>query len=480
VLEAKRAMTACLREGLRRTLVVQGPLTCCSWCWRPWIAAELGLDGLQLGIMRCGLVGALLHVLCLFGGIVLLYFDRRRGGRRGRGGLPGRQPGPHRDHPAGGPRSYGLGYPLAALLGCAWAYHRLEQTLDDLEYLTFGAQPMAPETSAVESSSASRLMAPRSAGEATLVAALLGLLAAAIVYPLLQVLSVAFLDGGVPTLRPLAAFLGRRLPRGVREHAVAGVLAVVIGSVIAVPLALLTVRYRFPGRTLVTVLGVLPLVDPPFVGAVAFQQILGQSGAVNLLCRRTRVSRSSSWRAFPGGAGAEPPLLSLHPAQYRGALAGLDRSLEEAARTWQLGAPLFRRVLLPLALPATRRERCSRSSRESTTWARPSCSNYTKLLAPQAYVRVTTIGLTDVDGLRDLRHPGGPLVGALRSPRRSWPAASSRRSAGAGSAAGDAGPAGRAGGVGARRAAVGAGLLPHSAFCCCRLPRLEPHALPSV
>ena len=44
-------------------------------------------------------------------------------------------------------------------------------------------------------------------------------------------------------------------------------------------------RYRFPGRTLVTVLGVLPLVIPPFVGAVAFQQILGRSGAVNLLLR---------------------------------------------------------------------------------------------------------------------------------------------------------------------------------------------------
>lgn len=50
-------------------------------------------------------------------------------------------------------RSYGLGYPLAALLGCGWAYHRLEQTLDDLECLTFAAQPMAPEASAVESSS---------------------------------------------------------------------------------------------------------------------------------------------------------------------------------------------------------------------------------------------------------------------------------------------------------------------------------------
>jgi hypothetical protein len=43
----------------------------------------------------------------------------------------------------------------------------------------------------------------RSAGEAALVAALLVLLAAAIVYPFLQVLSVAVLDSGWPTARPL-------------------------------------------------------------------------------------------------------------------------------------------------------------------------------------------------------------------------------------------------------------------------------------
>jgi uncharacterized membrane protein len=145
-------MTACLRDSLRRLLVAQAPLTLLFMALAPWIAAGLGLDGLQLGILRCGLVGALLHVLCLFGGIVLLYFDRRRAAAEVAGVFL-----------AGnavftvitllvGPRSYGLGYPLAALLGCVWAYHRIEQTLDDLEYLTFAGQPMAPEASTVESS----------------------------------------------------------------------------------------------------------------------------------------------------------------------------------------------------------------------------------------------------------------------------------------------------------------------------------------
>ena len=152
VLEAKEAMTSCLRDGVRRLLVVQGPLTLLLMVLAPWITAGLGLDGLQLGIMRCGLVGALLHVLCLFGGIVLLYFDRRRAAAEVAGVFLVANLVFTVITLLVGPRSYGLGYPLAALLGSAWAYHRLEQTLDDLEYLTFATQPMAPAASAIESS----------------------------------------------------------------------------------------------------------------------------------------------------------------------------------------------------------------------------------------------------------------------------------------------------------------------------------------
>jgi len=197
-------------------------------------------------------------------------------------------------------------------------------------------------------------MAHRSAGEATLVAALLALLLAAIAYPLLQVLSVAFLDGGMPTLRPLLAFFARPLFReAFLNTLLAGVLAVVIGSVIAVPLALLTVRYRFPGRALVPVLGVLPLVIPPFVGAVAFQQILGRSGAVNLLLLEHAGFRIPFMEGLTGVVLVQSlhyfPFILLNTAA---ALAGLDRSLEEAAQNLGSSGPrLFRRVLLPLALP---------------------------------------------------------------------------------------------------------------------------------
>jgi len=107
VLEAKRAMTECR--------VVQGPLILLLMVLAPWIAAELGL-----------------------------YFDRRRAAAEVAGVFLAANLLLTVITLLVGPRSYGL--------GCAWAYHRLEQTLDDLEYLTFAAQPMAPEASAVESS----------------------------------------------------------------------------------------------------------------------------------------------------------------------------------------------------------------------------------------------------------------------------------------------------------------------------------------
>lgn len=234
-----------------------------------------------------------------------------------------------------------------------------------------------------------------------MVASLLLLLSVAILYPLLRVLGVAFLDGGWPTAAPLCAFFARPLFReALLNTLLAGALAVVIGSVIAVPLALLTVRYRFPGRTLVGVLGVLPLVIPPFVGAVAFQQVLGRSGTINLLL----LERWGFTVPFMEGLTGVVLVQSLHYFPFillntAAALGGLDRSLEEAAQNLGCsGFRLFRRVLLPLALPGYAAGALLTFIRVIDDLGTPLMLNYTRLLAPQAYVRVTTIGLTDVDG----------------------------------------------------------------------------------
>ena len=90
------------------------------------------------------------------------------------------------------------------------------------------------------------------------------------------------------------------------------------------------------------------------------------------------------------------PFILLNTAA---ALAGLDRSLEEAAQNLgSSGLRLYRRVLLPLALPGYAAGALLTFIRVIDDLGTPLMLNYTRLLAPQAYVRVTTIGLTDVDG----------------------------------------------------------------------------------
>ena len=244
-------------------------------------------------------------------------------------------------------------------------------------------------------------MTRRVGAEGALVWLLLLVLGAAIVYPLLQVLSVAVVVDGRPTVAPLAAFFARPLFREALVNTlVSGVLAVALGSAIAVPLALLSVRYDFPGRGTLTTLGLLPLVIPPFVGAVAFQQILGRSGMVNLLL----LERFGVTVPFMEGLRGVILVQTLHYFPFimlnmAAALAGLDRSLEEAAQNLgSSGFRLFRRILMPLSLPGYAAGALLTFIRVIDDLGTPLMLNYTTLLAPQAYVRVTTVGLTDVDG----------------------------------------------------------------------------------
>jgi iron(III) transport system permease protein len=54
-------------------------------------------------------------------------------------------------------------------------------------------------------------------------------------------------------------------------------------SLIGIPMAYLLGRFDLPGRGLLTTLATLPLIMPPFVGALSFKFLFGQHGTVNLL-----------------------------------------------------------------------------------------------------------------------------------------------------------------------------------------------------
>jgi iron(III) transport system permease protein len=136
-----------------------------------------------------------------------------------------------------------------------------------------------------------------------------------------------------------------------------GLAVTLLTTLLSVPLALLLVRYNFPGKGLLNGLILIPLVLPPFVGAIGMRQLLARFGSLNLLLLHLGViDRPIDWLgggSFWGVVILEA--LHLYPIMYlnlAAALANVDPSLEEAAKN--LGANSFRlftTVTFPLMLP---------------------------------------------------------------------------------------------------------------------------------
>ena len=136
-----------------------------------------------------------------------------------------------------------------------------------------------------------------------------------------------------------------------------GLVVTLFTTCLSLPLALLLVRYNFPGKGLLNGLILIPMVLPPFVGAIGMRQLLARFGSVNLLLLEMGViTQPIDWLgngSFWGVVILES--LHLYPIMYlnlAAALANVDPSLEEAAKN--LGANRFRlftSVTFPLMLP---------------------------------------------------------------------------------------------------------------------------------
>jgi iron(III) transport system permease protein len=136
-----------------------------------------------------------------------------------------------------------------------------------------------------------------------------------------------------------------------------GCVVTVLTAAIALPLSVVVVRYRFPAKSLLTGLLLLPMIMPPFVGAIGMRQVLARFGSLNLLLLRAGlIGAPVDWLGgarFWGVVILE--VLHLYPIMYlnfAAALANVDPSLEEAAvNMGSSGLGLFRRITLPLMMP---------------------------------------------------------------------------------------------------------------------------------
>jgi len=233
-------------------------------------------------------------------------------------------------------------------------------------------------------------------------ALLLAILIGFILYPVLRVLSISLSDDQSNlTLLHFANFFRRPLFREALWNTLwSGLLVVVFGAVLALPLAYVLARYEFRGKLLLQTAATLPLVIPPFVGAVALQLILGRSGMVNLLLLDWFDLSIPFMEGLTGVVLVQTlhffPFILLNTLV---SLANIDSSLEEAGQNLGChGFRLFRRVTLPLMVPGFIAGSLLTFIRAIDDLGTPLMLNYKNLLAPQAYLRITTIGMDDVDG----------------------------------------------------------------------------------
>jgi iron(III) transport system permease protein len=231
---------------------------------------------------------------------------------------------------------------------------------------------------------------------------LLALLTAFIVYPVLRVLSISLSDdSGSFTFIHFVNFFHRPLFREALWNTLwSGFLVVVFSAAVSLPLAYLLARYEFRGKVLLQTAATLPLVIPPFVGAVALQLILGRSGMVNLLLMDWFDVTVPFMEGLTGVVLVQTlhffPFILLNTVV---SLSNVDPSLEEMAQNLGChGFRLFRRITLPLVLPGFIAGSLLTFIRAIDDLGTPLMLNYKNLLAPQAYLRITTIGMDDVDG----------------------------------------------------------------------------------
>jgi iron(III) transport system permease protein len=219
-----------------------------------------------------------------------------------------------------------------------------------------------------------------------------------LILPVGSVVLSAFGTDGHFTLRHFVAFFQQSLLReSFVNSLVVSLLSVLFASIIAIPLAYFTVRFNFRGAILIQTLGVLPLIMPPFVGAVALQLIFGNNGSLNLLL--------SDWFDFKlpimEGLTAVVFVESIHYFPFilmnlTVALRNIDGAMEESAMNLgSSGFRLFRRVIFPLAMPGFVAGAALVFVKVFDDLGTPLVLGTTNMLAPQAYLRITSIGLDD-------------------------------------------------------------------------------------
>ena len=154
-------------------------------------------------------------------------------------------------------------------------------------------------------------------------------------------------------------FRNRIYLEGLRNALFLAVGSTIATLAIALPLAFAADRFDFPGKKFLSGLLLVPLILPPFVGAIGIRQMLGQNGALNAVLDQLGIipmDQAIDWLGVGRMWGVIAlNALHLYPILFlniTAALANVDPAMEEAAENLGCtGFRKFRKITLPLIMP---------------------------------------------------------------------------------------------------------------------------------
>jgi len=178
-------------------------------------------------------------------------------------------------------------------------------------------------------------------------------------WPLARTMIGAFWIDGQLDLEPFRAlFANPGLLWSIIRAAQIALAATILASLFAMPAAFLMARCQFAFRRAYSILLLVPMVLPPFVGAIGLKRLLGRFGSLNLVLMDTFGLDEPPVDWLQGDLIGVVVLHALHlyPILYlivQASFRRIDPSLEEAGRNLGLApVAVFYRVALPLVTPA--------------------------------------------------------------------------------------------------------------------------------
>ncbi len=200
---------------------------------------------------------------------------------------------------------------------------------------------------------------PRRLGSQVLTVFLLAILALVLITPIVTVLRQGFiLDGRFTWFWVEEVTLDRLYRDGLLNSALIAVCTTTLCLVISVPLALLANNLEFAGKRWWLALIQVPLIMPPFVGALGLKALLSRNAGVNDVLADMGLidpAHPIDFMKYPLAACIVLEALYLYPITFlnvQAALANMDPALDEAGRNLGAGAlRRFFRITLPLMRP---------------------------------------------------------------------------------------------------------------------------------